>query len=52
MFDVFRPIHAVGLVAIGLWLIDNMELTELAEGARSGSNGSFSSPCSLGEWSE
>jgi kynurenine formamidase len=23
-------IHAVGLVAMGLWLIDNMELTELA----------------------
>jgi kynurenine formamidase len=29
-FDLFRPIHAVGLVALGLWLIDNMELTELA----------------------
>ncbi|GAA1845225.1 cyclase family protein [Pseudonocardia ailaonensis] len=25
-----RPIHTVGLVALGLWLIDNMELTELA----------------------
>jgi len=29
-FDLMRPIHAVGLVAMGLWLIDNMELTELA----------------------
>lgn len=29
-FDLFRPIHTVGLVALGLWLIDNMELTELA----------------------
>jgi kynurenine formamidase len=27
--DMFRPIHQVGLVALGLWLIDNMELTEL-----------------------
>ena len=29
-FELFRPIHAVGLVALGLWLIDNMELTEVA----------------------
>ncbi|WMN01752.1 cyclase family protein [Rhodococcus erythropolis] len=29
--DLIRPIHTVGLVALGLWLIDNMELTELAE---------------------
>ncbi|MFJ8754943.1 cyclase family protein [Streptomyces sp. NPDC102441] len=29
-FDLFRPIHVVSLVAMGLWLIDNMELTELA----------------------
>lgn len=28
--DLFRPIHAIGLTALGLWLIDNMELTELA----------------------
>jgi kynurenine formamidase len=28
--DLMRPIHAVGLVAMGLWLIDNMELTQLA----------------------
>jgi kynurenine formamidase len=28
--DLLRPVHAVGLVALGLWLIDNMELTELA----------------------
>jgi kynurenine formamidase len=28
--DLFRPIHAVALVALGLWLIDNVELTELA----------------------
>jgi kynurenine formamidase len=27
--DLIRPIHAVGLVALGLWLIDNMELSEL-----------------------
>jgi len=29
-FDLFRPIHLVALVALGLWLVDNMELTELA----------------------
>jgi len=29
-FDLLRPIHVVSLVALGLWLIDNMELTELA----------------------
>lgn len=29
-FDLFRPIHAIGLTALGLWLIDNVELTELA----------------------
>ena len=29
-FDLMRPVHAVGLVAMGLWLIDNMELSELA----------------------
>ena len=28
--SLLRPIHAVGLVAMGLWLIDNLELTELA----------------------
>jgi kynurenine formamidase len=28
-FDLFRPIHSIGLVALGLWLIDNVELTEL-----------------------
>lgn len=28
--DLLRPIHTVALVALGLWLIDNMELTELA----------------------
>jgi kynurenine formamidase len=28
--DLFRPVHAVALVAMGLWLVDNMELTELA----------------------
>jgi kynurenine formamidase len=28
--DMLRPIHTIGLVALGLWLIDNMELTELA----------------------
>ncbi|GGP73793.1 cyclase family protein [Saccharothrix coeruleofusca] len=28
--DLTRPVHTVGLVALGLWLIDNMELTELA----------------------
>jgi kynurenine formamidase len=28
--DLLRPIHTVGLVAMGLWLIDNMNLTELA----------------------
>ena len=29
--DLFRPVHTVGLVAMGLWLIDNMELTDLAD---------------------
>jgi kynurenine formamidase len=29
-FELLRPVHNVSLVAIGLWLIDNMELTELA----------------------
>ncbi|WP_019063460.1 cyclase family protein [Streptomyces prunicolor] len=29
--DLIRPIHVVSLVALGLWLIDNMQLTELAE---------------------
>lgn len=28
--DLLRPVHAVSLVAMGLWLIDNMQLTELA----------------------
>ncbi|MFD5826613.1 cyclase family protein [Lentzea sp. NPDC060358] len=28
--DLTRPVHAVALVALGLWLIDNLELTELA----------------------
>lgn len=28
--DLFRPVHTVSLVALGLWLIDNMALTELA----------------------
>jgi kynurenine formamidase len=28
--DLLRPIHVVGLVALGLWLIDNMNLTDLA----------------------
>jgi kynurenine formamidase len=32
--DLVRPIHTVGLVALGLWLIDNMELTELAQVCR------------------
>jgi len=29
-FDFARPIHAVSLVGMGLWLIDNMHLTALA----------------------
>src|SRR6185312_9789742 len=29
--DFVRPIHTVALVALGLWLIDNMHLTELVE---------------------
>jgi kynurenine formamidase len=29
-FDLFRPIHTVSLVVLGLWLVDNMALTELA----------------------
>lgn len=28
--NLIRPIHEIGLVALGLWLIDNMEVTELA----------------------
>lgn len=30
-FDFARPIHGVCLVAMGLWLIDNLDLTELAK---------------------
>ena len=29
--DFLRPIHTVALVALGLWLIDNVNLTELAQ---------------------
>ncbi|MDF2046459.1 cyclase family protein [Microbacterium sp. Kw_RZR3] len=29
-FDFARPIHAVSLVAMGLWLMDNLDLTALA----------------------
>ncbi|BBC38477.1 hypothetical protein SGFS_097710 [Streptomyces graminofaciens] len=29
-FDFARPIHSVCLVAMGLWLMDNLDLTELA----------------------
>jgi kynurenine formamidase len=29
-FELIRPVHNVSLVAIGLWLIDNMEISELA----------------------
>ena len=29
--DFIRPIHTVALVALGLWLIDNVDLTELAQ---------------------
>ena len=32
--DFLRPIHPVALVALGLWLIDNMNLTELAKACR------------------
>jgi kynurenine formamidase len=32
--DFLRPIHTVALVALGLWLIDNVNLTELAEACR------------------
>ena len=32
--DFLRPIHTVALVALGLWLIDSMNLTELAEACR------------------
>ncbi|MFJ3776326.1 cyclase family protein [Streptomyces sp. NPDC090075] len=30
-FDFARPIHSVCLVGMGLWLMDNLNLTELAE---------------------
>ena len=29
-FDLRMPIHVVGLVALGLWLVDNAALDELA----------------------
>ncbi|WP_194908860.1 cyclase family protein [Catenulispora rubra] len=32
--SLLRPIHAVGLVALGLWLIDNVELRELVTECR------------------
>jgi kynurenine formamidase len=40
-FDLFRPVHAVGLVALGLWLIDNMALTELAQRCKQEERWSF-----------
>ena len=40
-FDLFRPIHTVGLVALGLWLIDNMELTGLARTCTAAGRWSF-----------
>jgi kynurenine formamidase len=39
--SLMRPIHAVGLVALGLWLIDNMEVTELAAACRARSRWEF-----------
>lgn len=39
--DLRRPIHTVGLVAMGLWLIDNMEVTELAEACAAGRRWEF-----------
>jgi kynurenine formamidase len=39
--DLLRPVHAVGLVALGLWLIDNMELTELARACSAAGRWSF-----------
>jgi kynurenine formamidase len=32
--DFIRPIHTVAIVALGLWLIDNVDLTELTEACR------------------
>ncbi|MFJ5265636.1 cyclase family protein [Streptomyces sp. NPDC088387] len=32
--SLLRPIHTVGLVALGLWLIDNVELRQLVETCR------------------
>ncbi|MFE2756364.1 cyclase family protein [Actinosynnema sp. NPDC059335] len=36
-----RPIHTVGLVALGLWLIDNLELREFVEALRAGDRYEF-----------
>lgn len=33
-WDLFRPIHSIGIVALGLWLIDNMDLTEAVDKCR------------------
>ncbi|MGD0555108.1 MAG: cyclase family protein [Streptosporangiaceae bacterium] len=40
-FELLRPVHNVSLVAIGLWLIDNMELTELARTCAASSRWTF-----------
>lgn len=39
--SLLRPIHIVGIVALGLWLIDNMELTRLAETCATTGRSSF-----------
>jgi kynurenine formamidase len=40
-FDLLRPVHNVALVALGLWLIDNMQLTELARACADASRWTF-----------
>jgi kynurenine formamidase len=40
-FGLLRPIHIFGIVAIGLWLIDNMELSQLAETCAAAERWSF-----------
>jgi kynurenine formamidase len=40
-FELLRPVHNVSLVAIGLWLIDNMELTELTRACTAASRWAF-----------
>jgi kynurenine formamidase len=40
-FELYQPIHQIGLVALGLWLIDNMALDDLAARCRADDRHTF-----------